>query len=249
MASVLVTGSSGFLGSHLREQIPNSDGVDLTPSKTTNIIADVHDFKDAAMYDVIFHMAAVTDIERGLKDPAETYKVNLCGTINLLKDFKGLFVFPSSFGVFNPLLCPYFLSKYMGEQIVRRHLKYLIFRLPNPFGPRSNSVVNKFLFDKQISIYGDGNQVRDFVYVDDVIEHFLGYWKLEFNRVYHIGSGLATSIGELANIINSLCPNPKPIVYLPERSFDIKEPIIRADRVCKTSLTDGIRRLLSSKNP
>ncbi len=245
---VLITGSSGFIGSYLRRAIPKADGIDRVESSTTNLLGDiVNPSFDVNGYDVIFHLAGIVGSETGVRNPIDTYKINVCGTINLVENFRGLFVLMSSAGVQEPLRNPYFLSKHVSEEIVRAaQCKHVIFRLANPYGVGSNSIVQKWLRTDQIQIYGDGNQTRDFVYIDDVIDVLMRVEDLGLNRTYAIGTGVPTSVNELLVAIGKVTGKTKRVEHLPARKFEIYEPVIKPDILVKTSLREGLEKCVQS---
>lgn len=114
----------------------------------------------------------------------------------------------------NPI-SPYGISKLAGEQLVRIYsmvdqgFKHVILRLFNVYGPRQNvnspynGVITRFIYrvlnDQPPIIYGDGLQVRDFIYVEDVVEAIIqGIKTKHVNKTYNIGSGKPVRILDLA---------------------------------------------------
>lgn len=185
--------------------------------------------------------------EASMRNPTNTYRTNVCGTLNLVQSFKGLFIFLSTVGVYEPLKNPYFLSKYVCEEIVRAaSCKHIIFRLANPYGDGSKSVVQQWLKADNIQIYGDGNQVRDFTYIDDIIDILANPLKLQLSRTYNVGTGVPTTLNELAKRIIALTGDRK-IKSLPAREFEIYEPFIRPDVICKTTLKEGLLKCTEKK--
>jgi len=246
---ILVTGSSGFIGSHLCKALPHADGLSRTPSQRTNILGDVLDtLVTVNEYDIIYHLAATVGTEASLRNPINTYRTNICGTLNLIRSFKGLFVFLSTVGIYEPLKNPYFLSKYVCEEIVgAAHCKHIVFRLANVYGEGSKSVVQKWLKADSIRIYGDGNQVRDFCYIDDIIDVLVNPFKLHLNRAYNLGTGVPTTLNELAKQIIALT-GKKKIEHLPAREFEIYEPLIKPDIICKTTLKEGLAKSIEKES-
>ena len=245
---ILITGSGGFIGSYLRKALPNAVGLDVSKSPTTDIVGDVLSGDiDATEYDVIYHLASIVGSEAGKRHPIGTYKMNVCGTLKLIEPYRGLFVFLSTVGVYEPLKNPYFLSKYVCEEIVNASsCKHVILRPANPYGLGSRSVVQKWIESDKIVIYGDGNQTRDFVYIDDLIDVLVNVSKLKVNRTYSVGTGKPTTLNELADLIVELT-GKKTVEHLPAREFEIYEPVIKPDIVCRTSLREGILRSLGKK--
>lgn len=243
----IITGTSGFIASHLKEHKPQSIGIDRIPSAYT-------DFKmDLALSDVqikcrhLYHLAAVADVKAAVDNPIETYLSNIASTAKLINsvDYE-LLIFTSTIGVLDPMLNPYTLSKYICEEMIRSsHKPYLIFRLANVYGPRSKSVISKFINEESIQIYG-GSQIRDFVYVEDVINILSQVGDIPENQTLYIGTGKKTSINSLVDVIEQ-CGIQKPKIILPMRDFEIIEPMIKTDFECKTILQEGIKICLSKK--
>ena len=107
----------------------------------------------------------------------------------------------------------------------------------NVFGPRQNpesfysavivKFINRILTDRQIEIYGDGEQTRDFVYIDNVVNaNLLAFEKLTKGEIKsalcNIGSGIKLSINQLVNILQELTGKTAKISYQPERIGEIK---------------------------
>ena len=240
----LITGSSGFIGSHLKKALPDAVGLDIVPWETTDIVEDICDFKSNEHWDVIYHFAALVDMEQSVKDPVETFRNNICGTVNILKLHYNLLVFASSVGVHNPSLNPYSLSKFVCEEMIKASDKpYVIFRLANVYGEGSKSVVQKFLNNSTMEIYGDGEQVRDFAYIDDLIKYLVQVDNIKKNAIHYVGTGVATSINDLAKFINEIQGN-KHTIHTEPRKYEIRKPIIKADLRCEIPLVEGIRRCL-----
>ncbi len=246
---ILITGSSGFIGTHLHRSLPCADGLDASASPNTNIVSDLATSSiDPSDYDVIYHLAALVGADASIRKPIDTYRVNVCGTIRLLTRFDGLFIFPSTAGVYDPLKNPYFLSKYVGEEIIRAApCKHLIFRLANPYGKGSRLVIQKWLTDDQIEIYGDGNQQRDFVYIDDIIEILTNPFRLKLNETYNVGTGVMTTLNELAKLVMKFTGNKK-VEYLPAKKFEIYEPTMKPDIKCTTTLEEGLLKSLKDSS-
>lgn len=241
---ILITGSSGFIGSHLKKALPEAVGIDIRPSETTNMVEDICNFKSKEYWNVIYHLAALADVEESMKNPIETFRTNVCGTINVLKLSHDLLVFPSTVGVNKFATNYYSLSKFVCEGLIRSRLKpYIIFRLANIYGEGSKSVVQKFLNNSTMEIYGDGEQVRDFAYIDDLIRYLVQVDNIKKNAIHYVGTGVATSINDLAKFINEIQGN-KHTIHTEPRKYEIRKPIIKADLRCEIPLVEGIRRCL-----
>lgn len=122
---------------------------------------------------------------------------------------------------------PYALTKFLGEELVRHWntaygLQFVSLRYFNVFGPRSRTsgtygaVFGVFLAQKlaklPFTVVGDGEQKRDFTYIDDVVDSLLQSLNSKiFNEIFNIGSGNAYSINYLTELIGG------KKIYIPKR--------------------------------
>jgi UDP-glucose 4-epimerase len=137
----------------------------------------------------------------------------------------------------NPESC-YGVSKSVPESYIRMFasmhgLKYTILRLANVYGPRQNShgeagVVSIFLDrmkqGKEPVIYGDGEQTRDFVYVEDVAQAFVEAARTDDrvdNQIINISCGVATSINTMVEMIGDITGRESQVSYEQARPGDI----------------------------
>jgi UDP-glucose 4-epimerase len=148
--------------------------------------------------DAVVHLAANTGVGPSVENPRADMESNVIGIFNMLEAARTYkvdkFVFASSgapIGEVEPPIheekaprpvSPYGASKLAGEGYCSSYfrtfgVKTVSLRFGNVYGPRSkhkNSVVAKFfkqaLAGETLEIYGDGNQTRDFIYIDDLIQ-------------------------------------------------------------------------------
>jgi UDP-glucose 4-epimerase len=166
-------------------------------------------------------------------------------------------------------ITPYGISKLAVERYLEYFKKnfgldYLIFRYSNPYGPRQNLVgtqgiipifLNKIKKNETLSIFGDGENVRDYIYIEDCVNLSLEILlknNREFN-LYNIGSGTGVSINEIVRIIKKVTGKEFPTNYQPARSCDLKRVVLDNSRVFSevdnrkfVSLEDGIKLLWES---
>jgi UDP-glucose 4-epimerase len=156
---------------------------------------------------------------------------------------------------------PYGLSKYMAEEYLKLAkdlygIDYTILRYSNVYGPRQNGlgeggVISIFLknliTNRSQTIFGDGNQTRDFIYVKDVSRANLKALEEDVNGVFNISTSTSTSINLLLNIINGLSSQFSPPKYEAARAGDIKdsqlcnkESLIRLNWKPLYSLEEGL---------
>jgi len=205
----------------------------------------------ASKSDGIFHFAALTDVLESFTKQDEYFTVNIKGTQNILdiaKQFDLKVVFASSAAVYGdakkiPIkedakrspLNPYGQTKLDGEYLCEKYsqmgTKINVLRFFNVYGKGQNpayaGVISKFLENvsngKAPIIYGDGAQTRDFVFVDDVAKaNLLAMDSDSFGQFINIGTGIKTSVRELAEMIIKLSKqNIKPI-YVDAKDGDIR---------------------------
>jgi UDP-glucose 4-epimerase len=232
--------------------------------------------------DAVIHLAALIDVAESIAKPDLYFDVNVGGTYNVLKASKGVsvFVFASSSAVYgesvrlpipedhppNPK-SPYAASKISGEAFVMAFselygFRPVILRLFNVYGPKQSrayaGVIIEFI--RRISrgeppvIFGDGEQTRDFVHVNDVVNAImLALGNDKARGIYNIGSGTAISINELAKLIlNVIGREDLRPIYAPPRPGDIKHSVADTTRAMRglrfkpsIRLEDGLRDSVS----
>ena len=133
---------------------------------------------------------------------------------------------------------PYAFSKLEGERmceecVSRGTLKAVAVRYFNVFGPRQDPnsqyaaaipiFIHKALRNEDITIYGDGGQTRDFIFVDDVVAaNVFMATELDVTGVYNVAYGASQTVKEVAERIICLTNSKSKIVYAAERAGDVK---------------------------
>lgn len=138
-------------------------------------------------------------------------------------------------------LCSYGIMKHTIEQYLTLYhhlygINYCILRLSNPYGKyqsssRGQGAITTFLKQalnkQQISIWGDGEIIRDYIYVTDVVAAIakaIDYKGSE--HIFNIGSGEGKSLNEILTEIEILLNYPIQRLYTPNRLFDVKTNIL-----------------------
>lgn len=133
-------------------------------------------------------------------------------------------------------LSPYGVSKFAIEQYLPVYeklcgLRYSIIRLANIYGPRQDphgeaGVVAIFakamLAENSMSVYGDGNDERDYVFVGDVVDAIAKAGNASFKGPFNIGTGIGTSTNRIFDLVAKYCGHSSPAVHGPSRLGDIK---------------------------
>ncbi len=209
---------------------------------------DVRDFDSLVRFldvDVVFHFAALTDVVESESERSLYRSINIEGTRNVLEAalrYGAKVVFASSAAVYGELNRParesdepspisfYGVTKLEGENLCmeyfRKGLETIILRFFNVFGERARGGVVRIFLEKGLRgeplvIYGDGEAVRDFIYVGDVVEAAFKAFeeKSASGRIFNVGSGKPVKVIELAKLVSKL--TGAEIIHKPPRSGEI----------------------------
>lgn len=192
---ILVTGGSGFLGSHIADELSNlGHQVTILDLKKSNFLRDdqqmiIGDITDSSFteytlknFDIVYHLAALADLNAAQNKPSDTVRINILGTINLLeaaqKNKIERFVFGSSVYVYSREGGFYRCSKqacenYIEEFQARFGMSYTILRFGSLYGPRadeSNGVyrlLRQFMQGNEMEYSGKSSDKRDYIHVYD----------------------------------------------------------------------------------
>jgi len=202
---IIVTGHLGFIGSHFVKRLHPSSYIGIDRKEGNDILMmEVFPQSKKEEINIVYHFAAQTSVIDSVADPIEDARNNILSTIRIAKAYpKARIIYTGSGGASEQksIESPYGLSKKVaGEYLKLLHNDYVICNLPNVFGPRGKGVVEKFLEDEVLNIYGDGGQTRDFVHVSDIVDGLVraSDW---LKGEYFFGSGRAVRILELVKAV------------------------------------------------
>ena len=194
---ILILGSSGFLGSHLvKFLLKNNEVVQFDMNPPSQKIADSEFIKGSILdktlvtsamkdVDIVYHFAAMTDIDIVNDNPAQAMEVNIAGTSNVLEacvqEKIERFIFSSSVYVYSEFGGVYKSTKQACELLIEDYNKmhdlgYTILQLGSVYGPGAKQInlisrlINEALSLKEIHHYGTGEEVRQYIYVKDVVQ-------------------------------------------------------------------------------
>jgi len=194
---ILILGSSGFLGSHLvKFLLKNNEVVQFDMNPPPQKIADSEFIKGSILdktlvtsamkdVDIVYHFAAMTDIDIVNESPAQAIEVNIAGTSNVLEacvqERIERFIFSSSVYVYSEFGGVYKSTKQACELLIEDYNKmhdlgYTILQLGSVYGPGAKQInlisrlINEALSLKEIHHYGTGEEVRQYIYVKDVVQ-------------------------------------------------------------------------------
>tara|TARA_Y100000590_G_C15516740_1_gene937656 strand:- start:105 stop:962 length:858 start_codon:yes stop_codon:yes gene_type:complete len=238
--NVLITGGSGFIGSHVVDALIKNNYkvtiLDLINPKRKDVkfvrgsILNETKIKSALKnVDIIFHLAAVSDINKVKNIPQKTIETNILGTTCLLEAARKKkikrFVFASSVYSYGSAGNLYTTSKTSSELIIKNYellfgIKFTILRYTTAYGPRNRDVdaisifVERALKNLNLIIYGNGKQKRNYLYVEDLANgSMLALRENTKNKVLTLASKKNIKIVDLAKIIIKLTNSKSKIVF------------------------------------
>ena len=228
--------------------------------------------------EVVVHLAAQADVGTSVERPLFDAEVNVLGTLNVLEAARphdAVLVFSSTGGAIDgectePAtedsarlpLSPYGTSKLAAEEYLatwnRLHgTAHVALRFANVYGPRQlakleGGVVAIFMdrlrAGETATIFGDGEQARDFVYVGDVVEAVLSAGGAPAGT-YNIGTGQATSVNELWETCARVAGGAGEPEHAEARAGDLARSVLDPGRAgatlgwaARTSLEEGLRK-------
>ncbi|MCX5751015.1 MAG: NAD-dependent epimerase/dehydratase family protein [Candidatus Saganbacteria bacterium] len=144
-------------------------------------------------------------------------------------------------------IVPYAVTKrtaelYLHSYHVNHGLNYTVLRYGNVYGPRQDPLgeagviaifCGKMLKGEVPTIYGDGNQLRDYVYVGDVAAANLLVLDKGENRIFNIGTGKGVSVNELFACLKELLGFGKDVLYAPARTGELFRSVLNAKKIKK----------------
>jgi UDP-glucose 4-epimerase len=278
---ILITGGSGFIGSHIVELYQdkaeeirvldnlrtgyrhNLDG--LCHTFIEGSITDRELVKNAVQgVDYIFHLAALVSVPESMAKPGECVDINVHGLLNVLEEAAAAgvkkLVFASSAAIYgdNPTVpkvetmipepkSPYAITKLDGEYYLgmfqnEGRLETAAIRFFNVFGPRQDPkgayaaavpiFIEKAVNSEDITVFGDGGQTRDFIYVKDIAGALAFAVETPgVTGVFNAGYGGQITIEDLANGLVSAADSASKILHAPERAGDVRHSRASADKL------------------
>ena len=231
--------------------------------------------------DHIFHLAAQIHVEKSIIRPTETLEINLFGTKNLLelcKRNKNLSMSiassaevygesPGKHSELSPVKpqSPYAASKVSAESLCISYFytygtDVRIVRNFNTFGPRQKSsgygsviaiFTKRALEGKPLIIYGDGDQTRDYQYIEDVIQGYLTSENIPKGEIVNTGVGEDHTINKIANLVIKISNSTSTIEHVDPRPGEVRKLLSNVDKiksyghVNKFSLEQGLEKYIS----
>lgn len=259
MKKILVTGSSGYIGQHLCKLLKQTGeyevhGMDIVNNTNyldefikQNVTQYSRGFElKITKYDTVVHLAAMVRVNESVQLPAQYYRNNLFGTMNILEQVKyNNFIFASTGAATNPT-SPYGLSKRAAEDVVSSYCKkndksFTMLRFYNVIGsdgiPPTNPdglFYNLINAEKtgEFNLYGndyntpDGSPVRDYVHVMEICNAIKTAIELPANRLENLGHGHGYSVKEIIDIYKNVNKCDFNVNILPRREGDLEKTVL-----------------------
>ena len=244
---VVVFGGSGFLGSHVADELTRR-GYETTiydlryspylQKDQKMVVGDILDEEKVNEVirdkDIVYHFAGVADIDECAANPVKTIKNNILGTLILLEACKNhkikRFVFASTLYVYSKAGSFYRSSKHACELIIENYnetygLPFTILRYSSLYGPRSNEknwiyrILKQAITEGKITRHGDGEELREYIHVQDAAKCSVDILNPEFENQYVIITGAQPmKVKDVMMMIKEMLNNKIKLEFLPPKA-------------------------------
>lgn len=256
MKKILITGSSGYIGSHLTHILKDDyevNGLDINyPQVDPKIFyrCDINrQFELEEEFDCVIHLAAKVNVKESEQIPIQYYITNINGTMNVLNKIKTKnFIFAST-GAAEHCYSAYGISKRAAEDVVREYCTihnpkdYSIFRFYNVIGSTVVLPTNmdglmynliKAIETKEFTIYGndyresiDGTCVRDYVHVLEICNAIKIAIEKPSNSIESLGHGVGHTVKEIVQRFQEVNNCDFHINYEGRRKGDLPVSVLK----------------------
>lgn len=254
MKKVLVTGSSGYIGSHLVKRLEKKydvyclDFIEPKVPAKNFVNADIRSFYGLSEeFDTVVHLAALVNVGESVKIPTNYYATNVNGTTNILNCVTTKnFIFAST-GAAEGLGSPYGISKRMAEDCIQEFCKkqeidYTIFRFYNVIGSDGIEPTNvdglfyNLLLAPKIgyfTIFGDdyntkdGTCERDYVHVNEICASIEMAIETPGNSIENLGHGVGSTVLEMVNLFKETNDVKFETKYGSRRPGDLESSVLK----------------------
>jgi UDP-glucose 4-epimerase len=254
MKKILITGNSGYIGSHLCTMLNEEYeiiGLDINKplfNIKKHLLNDIKKplpkIKDK--FDAVIHLAAVVNVGESERVPTDYYMTNLIGTLNILNWVKtDNFIFAST-GAAEKCESAYGTSKKAAEDCIKEfcnftNLPYTIFRFYNVIGSdgfvptNQDGLMYNLLKAKdagEFTIFGegydtrDGTCIRDYVHVNEICDAIRTAIEKPSNTIENLGHGVGYSVKEMVTLFELVNDCKIDVKYGPRRKGDIEASVL-----------------------
>jgi len=283
MKQVLVTGSEGFLGRPICEALETAGYTVIRFDKRLgHDVCREEDLKSAALHtEATIHLGAPCSARMFTEQPEESWFATVKGMKNVLSCCSGRIVFASTCTLYGESNLPvtedavlppppnlYAAGKIECErlcfQAVSTGVDVRILRIFAGYGPGEFAkgeyasplmqFIRKILVGQQPIIFGDGGQIRDFVYIDDIVEYAVRAMTTgSRDRLFNVGTGFGISFRDLAGRIGAcIGQRPEPEFTTPPKGYvgsivaDTQKARRELGYTAKVRIDEGIKRTIAA---
>jgi UDP-glucose 4-epimerase len=254
MKKILITGNSGYIGSHLTNLLKDKYeiyGLDIVDPQVPvwhkkSDIRFPFKMEISNKFDCVIHLAALVNVGDSEKNPYNYYNTNLNGTMNVLNAVKTHnFIFAST-GAAVQCESAYGISKRAAEDCVseycnKNNINYTMFRFYNVIGSQGIKPTNpdglfynliKAINTGSFTLYGrdydtpDGTCIRDYVHVMEICNAIKKAIENPSNNIENLGHGVGTSVSEIITLFKSVNKVDFDVVDGPRRKGDIEVSVL-----------------------
>lgn len=255
MKKILITGNSGYIGSHLTKMLQDEyevHGLDIKPPQLMPHTQHNIDIRKLFVledeYDAVIHLAALVNVGESEQIPIQYYITNLNGTMNIVNKLNTKnFIFAST-GAADGCGSAYGISKRAAEDVVReyctshRQTPYTIFRFYNVIGSDGFDPTNpdglmynlmKARETGEFTIFGkdyeqtvDGTCIRDYVHVMEICDALKQAIEKPSNSVECLGHGVGYTVREIVNLFQKVNDCEFDVKYGPRRKGDLPSSVL-----------------------
>jgi len=255
MKKVLITGCSGYIGSHLVKMLADEyevHGLDINIPQANGLREfyqhDIRKLIDLTTeFDAVMHLAALVNVGESENIPIQYYITNLNGTMNVINKIKTKnFIFAST-GAAEGCESAYGISKRAAEDVVREYCTkhkptpYTIFRFYNVIGSDGFAPTNPdglmynlmqakekgefTIFGTDINSY-DGTCVRDYVHVNEICDALRSAIENPSNQIECLGHGVGHSVRDIVNLYKKVNNVEFLVKHGPRRKGDLAVSVL-----------------------
>jgi UDP-glucose 4-epimerase len=253
---ILITGNSGYIGSHLSKMLLKKGtyeihGLDKYKPQITlakHYYQDIRDqsFNATESYDCVVHLAAEVSVSRSVTNPILYYITNTIGTLNVLKNINTKRFVHASTGSAGPMNNPYGISKRAAEEIVEQWCKtngipFTTFRFYNVTGtdgiePTNPDGLMWNLMNAQktgtFNLFGDdydtedGTAVRDYTHVNEICHAVSSAIEESTDQIENLGHGVGTTVQQMVDLYKSVNNCDFEVKICPRRDGDLERSVL-----------------------
>jgi len=255
MKKILITGCSGYIGSHLVKMLADKyevHGLDINVPQANGLREfyqhDIRKLIDIPTeFDCVIHLAALVNVGESERMPIQYYITNLNGTMNVINKIKTKnFIFAST-GAAEGCGSAYGISKRAAEDVVREYYTqhkptpYTIFRFYNVIGSdgfaptNPDGLMHNLMQAKEtgeFTIFGtdygsyDGTCVRDYVHVNEICDALCTAIEKPSNQIECLGHGVGHSVRDIVNLYKKVNNVEFLVKHGPKRKGDLAVSVL-----------------------